>query len=234
MRINTLWMLGLLATAGGTFPLEATARDALSREEKISTTLRDERQELVKEEAQLAQDSLALEERRNALAKRRAVLIEREQKLAEQSAARTNRGESSPHVDQSLTRLGARESDRGFVLTLSDIQFRRDESELSAETMRKLYPLATLLKDESRRNIIIEGYTDNTGDQVHNLELSERRATAVRDFLVSTGIDPRRISVRGFGEEHPVASNDHESGRRENRRVEIIVERDAEPRTAER
>jgi len=100
--------------------------------------------------------------------------------------------------------------------------------------MRKLYPLITLLKDKSQRNIIIEGYTDSIGPEDHNRELSERRATAVRDFLVSTGINPRRTSVHGYGEEHPISSNDSENGRRENRRVEVIVTRGPDPRTAER
>jgi outer membrane protein OmpA-like peptidoglycan-associated protein len=168
-----------------------------------------------------------LEERRAALAKRRAALIERENALAQRNSDQNN-------VEQTLTDLGARKSERGFVLTLSDIQFRRDESELSADTMRKLYPLATLLKDEPRRSIIIEGYTDSSGDEAYNQELSERRASAVRDFLISAGIDPQRINVRGYGEEHPVASNDSEGGRRENRRVEIIVARDTESRNSER
>jgi outer membrane protein OmpA-like peptidoglycan-associated protein len=232
MRTPNLWMLGLASTLCS-FPLTVTAYDGSSREVRTKTTLAQERQDLARQEAELAQDSIVLEERRDALAKRRAALIEREQQLT-QETPRRHRSEVGRDVDQTLTNLGARESDRGFVLTLSDIQFQRDESELSAETMRKLYPLITLLKDESRRNIIIEGYTDSVGAEDYNAELSERRASAVRDFLVSAGIDPRRTSVRGYGEEHPVASNDSENGRRENRRVEIIVTRDTDPRTAER
>jgi len=232
MRTPNLWMLGLVSTLCS-FPLAVTAYDGSSRETRTKTTLAQERQDLTRQEAQLAQDSIALEERRAALAKRRAALIEREQKLT-QDSSRGDRPEADRDVDRTLTNLGARESDRGFVLTLSDIQFQRDESELSADTMRKLYPLITLLKDESRRNIIIEGYTDSIGAEDYNRELSERRATAVRDFLVSTGIDPRRTSVRGYGEEHPISSNDSANGRRENRRVEVIVTRDTDPRTAER
>ena len=233
MRTLNLWTLGL-ATILCSFPLAATADDSPRHEVRTRTTLAQERQDLTRQEAELAQDSIALEERRDALAKRRAALIEREQQLIQDTATRRDRPEVGRDVDQTLTNLGARESDRGFVLTLSDIQFQRDESELSADTMRKLYPLITLLKDESRRNIIIEGYTDSAGAEDYNTELSERRATAVRDFLVSAGIDPRRTSVRGYGEEHPIASNDSENGRRENRRVEVIVTRDSNPRTAER
>jgi len=224
MRTNIIWMCGLLLTAVCSFPVEG----------ETQMTLIQERQELARQEAQLAQDSIDLEERRALLAKRRAALVEREHAMAQDSWARRSQREIEQNVDQTLTNLGARESERGFVLTISDIQFRRDESELSADTMRRLYPLATLLKNESQRSIIIEGYTDSSGDETYNQKLSEQRALTVRDFLVSTGIDPQRIMVRGYGEEHPVASNDNEGGRRENRRVEIIVARDTEPRSAER
>lgn len=233
MRTRNLWILGLVSTLWS-FPVGVTADDNRGREGKAKTTLTQEREDLARQEAELAEDSFALEERRATLAKRRAALLEREQQLAQESSLRRERTEGGRDVEQTLTNLGARESDRGFVLTLSDIQFQRDESELSAATMRKLYPLATLMKDEAQRNIIIEGYTDSVGPEDYNARLSERRAMAVRDFLVSAGIDPRRISVRGYGEEHPIASNDTESGRRENRRVEVIVTRDANGRTAER
>ena len=234
MRTNTLWVVGLLSTAVCNFPLAATAYDVSGRKAEAQSALKQERQEIARQEAQLAQDSIALEERRAALAKRRSALIEREHEMTQNTSARRNLQASDRDFAQSLSNLGARESDRGFVLTLSDIQFRRDESELSADTMRKLYPLVTLLKDKSNRDIIIEGYTDSSGDEEYNRKLSERRAMAVRDFLVSAGVDPRRISAHGYGEEHPIATNDSERGRRDNRRVEIVVARDTEPRTAER
>jgi outer membrane protein OmpA-like peptidoglycan-associated protein len=123
--------------------------------------------------------------------------------------------------------LGARDTDRGYVLTLSDIQFRTDEAALTADAMRKLYPLVTLLKGNAKQDIIIEGYTDSSGSWDYNQELSEQRAMAVRDFFVSTGVDPQRIVARGYGEADPVASNANQAGRRENRRVEIIVPRES-------
>ena len=179
MRTNTLWLLGLLSTAVWSFPIAGTSYAASSHEEETQASLAQERKELARQETQLAKESIALEERRAALAKRRAALIERENALAQRNSDQNN-------VEQTLTDLGARKSERGFVLTLSDIQFRRDESELSADTMRKLYPLATLLKDEPRRSIIIEGYTDSSGDEAYNQELSERRAC-----LLYTSPSPR-------------------------------------------
>jgi outer membrane protein OmpA-like peptidoglycan-associated protein len=92
--------------------------------------------------------------------------------------------------------------------------------------MRKLYPLSTLLKDRPRSTIYIEGYTDSSGPESYNLDLSQRRADAVRDFLIDSGISPNRIVTRGYGEADPVAANDTIAGRRENRRVEVIVPRE--------
>ena len=69
---------------------------------------------------------------------------------------------------------------------------------------------------------------DSSGAESYNLNLSQQRADAVRDFLVANGIDPERIKVQGYGEAKPVASNTNEAGRRENRRVEVIMVREGE------
>jgi outer membrane protein OmpA-like peptidoglycan-associated protein len=91
--------------------------------------------------------------------------------------------------------------------------------------MRKLYPLVTLLKEQPKRLIRIEGHTDNSGEKSYNLDLSQRRADAVQDFLMENGIGAERITARGYGEEQAIATNDTAAGRRENRRVEVIVPR---------
>jgi outer membrane protein OmpA-like peptidoglycan-associated protein len=165
-----------------------------------------ERADLARQEAELTKEIARLEDKRAALAERRAAL-------------------PTSRLEQQMAGLGARATDRGYVLTLSDIQFQSDEAKLTADAMRKLYPLVTLLKDNPRRDIIIEGYTDSSGPEDYNQELSEQRAKAVGDFLVSTGVDPQRITTRGYGAADPVASNATVAGRRENRRVEITVAR---------
>jgi outer membrane protein OmpA-like peptidoglycan-associated protein len=69
----------------------------------------------------------------------------------------------------------------------------------------------------------VEGHTDSVGTDEYNMDLSVKRATAVRDYLVQQAIQPGSITARGFGESRPVASNDHAAGRQQNRRVELIV-----------
>jgi outer membrane protein OmpA-like peptidoglycan-associated protein len=72
-------------------------------------------------------------------------------------------------------------------------------------------------------NILVEGDTDNTGSDDYNLRLSERRAQSVADYQKSLGVAGSRISTVGLGESNPVASNDTEDGRRQNRRVEVAI-----------
>jgi OOP family OmpA-OmpF porin len=70
----------------------------------------------------------------------------------------------------------------------------------------------------------VDGYTDSIGSDAYNMKLSERRANAVRDYMVSRGVDPSRIMTKGFGKSNPVASNSTKEGRAQNRRVEVTEE----------
>jgi outer membrane protein OmpA-like peptidoglycan-associated protein len=83
--------------------------------------------------------------------------------------------------------------------------------------------LADVLNQNPGRNVLIEGFTDSTGSHAHNQELSERRATAVRAALTEMGVGKERVSMKGYGEGYPVASNDTASNRLLNRRVEIVL-----------
>jgi len=83
--------------------------------------------------------------------------------------------------------------------------------------------VADVLRQYPETNIQIAGHTDSQGSEVYNQQLSERRAQAVRDALVGMGVDPGRITVIGYGESRPIASNDTASGRQHNRRVEVRI-----------
>ena len=81
-----------------------------------------------------------------------------------------------------------------------------------------------VMKDNPTLRVKVEGHTDSIGSDAYNQRLSEKRAQAVKDYLVREGIDPSRISTVGYGESKPVASNETESGRAQNRRAEIIAQ----------
>ena len=80
------------------------------------------------------------------------------------------------------------------------------------------------LRDNPSLHVVVEGHTDSVGSDAYNRKLSERRAKAVRDYLVREGIESSRLTTHGYGKSRPVASNDTAEGRAENRRAEIIAD----------
>lgn len=128
---------------------------------------------------------------------------------------------------QELNDLQAKQTDRGMVMTLSDVLFDTGKATLKPGATRDLDRLAQALKDNSNTKVKIEGYTDSVGSDSYNQQLSERRAQAVADALQMRGVPADRYQVEGLGKEYPVATNDTPAGRQQNRRVEIVFSDDA-------
>ena len=128
-----------------------------------------------------------------------------------------------------LAKLAAvKEEDRGLVVTLSgSVLFRSAQSALLPSAQVKLDQVANALLAVRERNLIVEGHTDSQGSESYNQDLSQRRADAVRDYLVQRGYPADRIQARGKGEGSPIADNASAEGRANNRRVEIIIERES-------
>jgi outer membrane protein OmpA-like peptidoglycan-associated protein len=126
-----------------------------------------------------------------------------------------------------LAKLAAvKEEERGLVITLSgSVLFRSAESTLLSSAQVKLDQVANALLAVRARNLIVEGHTDSQGSESYNQGLSQRRADAVRDYLVQRGYPADRIQARGKGKGSPIADNASPEGRANNRRVEIIIER---------
>lgn len=126
-----------------------------------------------------------------------------------------------------LAKLAAvKEEARGLVVTLSgSVLFRSGESTLLSSAQGKLDQVAKALLAVSARNLIVEGHTDSKGSESYNQGLSQRRAEAVRDYLVQSGYPADRIQSRGKGKGSPIADNASPEGRANNRRVEIVIER---------
>jgi outer membrane protein OmpA-like peptidoglycan-associated protein len=115
---------------------------------------------------------------------------------------------------------------RGMVITLSGgVLFVTNKSELLPSAQIKLNEVAeALTTQDTESKIVVEGHTDSQGGAAYNQELSQRRAGAVRDYLVSRGIASDRITSQGFGSTRPVGDNASAEGRANNRRVEIVVQ----------
>ncbi|OFA07281.1 OmpA family protein [Duganella phyllosphaerae] len=137
-------------------------------------------------------------------------------------------------LQQQLNDLQAKQTDRGLVITLNDVLFNVDKAELSAEGMRTAQKLADVLAQEPKSMVLIEGFTDSTGSSSHNLDLSQRRADAVRQALVGMGVPANKISTKGYGAAYPVAGNNDAASRQLNRRVEIVLSQNGAPITNRR
>jgi len=109
------------------------------------------------------------------------------------------------------------------VVTLDDIAFDRGAANLQPAGRQAVLRLAAYLTAHPELMISVEGFTDNTGNAYRNEQLSERRALTVQSALAASGVDARRIIVRGYGPAYPIASNETAVGRQANSRVEIVI-----------
>jgi outer membrane protein OmpA-like peptidoglycan-associated protein len=112
----------------------------------------------------------------------------------------------------------------GIVIEFSDkVLFAIGKADLSAASKANIDKLQALLVKYPDTNIEIQGHTDNTGSKDLNLKLSQKRAEAVKNYLVSKGIDASRFTSKGFGDVDPKYSNDTEEGRSQNRNVQFLI-----------
>ena len=105
---------------------------------------------------------------------------------------------------------------------LYGILFDTDSDHIKDESKPALDSLLGAARNQPAWNFSIEGHTDNVGGDAHNQTLSEKRAAAVKAYLIKAGVEEKRLTTKGFGASKPVASNDTSLGRSENRRVEIV------------
>jgi outer membrane protein OmpA-like peptidoglycan-associated protein len=130
-----------------------------------------------------------------------------------------------------MTALNVRQEPRGTVIVLpGSVLFLSGESQLTGAAQQKLAMVAEALAPQAdSHDITVEGHTDSQGTPTSNQVLSESRARAVMDYLVSRGVRAQAITSVGIGQSRPIADNGSPEGRANNRRVEIIV-RAREPR----
>ncbi|MEO1203396.1 MAG: OmpA family protein [Pseudomonadota bacterium] len=190
---------------------EAKAREQIERSEAERTRV------LLDARASEADRARAEARQAAALAEARGAEAERQRRRADAAA------EQAEALQESLQELKAEQTERGLVLTLSDVLFDTNEAELKPGAANAIDRLQEFLSDNDERRLLIEGHTDARGDEAYNQRLSERRAEAVRDALIERGVAADRMRAAGRGEAYPVATNDTTAGRQQNRRVEIVI-----------
>jgi len=202
---------------------EVVARTRQSNQTKdgvVSAMHADEKQavaatsaELGRSKAQVADQGAALNAQGAALRDEKSRRLDAEKRAAQAAA--------------DLAKFATVKQDpRGMVITLSgSILFESAKWELLSSAQLKLNDVASaLIKEDPLSKIVVEGYTDSQGGATYNQGLSQHRAQAVRDYLVTRGIAGDRISAQGFGLTRSIADNKSPEGRANNRRVEIVVQ----------
>ena len=200
--------------------LAEAAQAQQMRDAAQQAQLQAEEKQLMAEQA--AQSALSDAEKAQALAAAEAAKAEAARAEAEAAKAEMR------SLRNQLSELEAKQTERGLLITLGDVLFEFNQSELKSGATRNLQPLAKALIERPQQTVIVEGHTDSVGSKEYNMNLSQRRAQAVKDYLTQQGIESTRISTQGMGPDFPVASNGSESGRQQNRRVEVILPTDNE------
>jgi outer membrane protein OmpA-like peptidoglycan-associated protein len=152
----------------------------------------------------------------SAEAKRNAVLLAAREREAERARQEVR------SLEQELAELNARETERGVVVTITDVLFDTAQATLKPGAALSMDRVASVLNERPAMRVVIEGHTDSRGSDAYNQQLSERRAQTVADALVGRGVARDRIETLGRGEGFPVASNATTAGQQQNRRVEIV------------
>jgi outer membrane protein OmpA-like peptidoglycan-associated protein len=197
----------------------------------------DERQREAAQQSQQAAQQAALDaqqaaaERAQAEAQAAQAQAEAERARADQVTAQqqaqqavNQTGQMRERLKQQLNQvLATRETARGLIVNMSDVLFDFNRYTLKPDAREKLAKVSGILLSYPGLQLQVEGYTDNIGSDDYNQKLSEQRADAVRDYLVTQGVAQTNIAAAGYGKSDPVADNSTNSGRAENRRVQLVV-----------
>ncbi|HXN15262.1 MAG TPA: OmpA family protein [Usitatibacter sp.] len=223
-----------LAVANASAERDRARLDARTREADSARSNAEQAQREAAAAQRSAEYSQRLSEasQRSAEASQRQAATERQTANDAQMNAQAARQQSQDAENRSrlleaqLREMEAKKTDRGTVITLGDVLFDTNGAQLKSGGVRSVQKLADFFKQYPQRKVMIEGFTDSTGTNSRNLELSDRRAGSVRTALLGMGVGTERITTRGYGESYPVAGNETAAGRQLNRRVEIIVSDD--------
>jgi outer membrane protein OmpA-like peptidoglycan-associated protein len=189
---------------------EARSREAQARSREAEARLREAEAE---RDRALARAKAAEESRLIAESARSTQVLANEQLTSDVR-----------RLEAQLRDLQAKQTQHGWIITLgSDVLFDVGRASLKPGGRRAVENVARIMRESPERNIVIEGFTDNSGSEDANQRLSDRRAHAVRNALIASGVAPERILARGLGAAYPVASNTNAAGRQLNRRVEILI-----------
>lgn len=181
------------------------------------------------QEASRARAQTGVAQQQTAIAEERASGAEQVAAQALVGAAQAQ--QQAGELRQRLADLQANQTERGMLVTLGDVLFELNRAEVKPAAQSSLRKLADFLRQYPTRQVLIEGHTDNTGSAAYNEALSGKRAEAVKAALLGMGdgLASARITTVGYGSRHPISSNNSETDRALNRRVEVYIADNEQP-----
>lgn len=205
--------------------LQAEAAQAAA---EITAVLAREETERAQQDTQLAQEemSLAQEQAQRAREERSLAQEEAQRAREEQERIRRERDEDLDRLHTAFNQIvETRRTALGLVMSLGSdsMQFNFDKATLRPENRELLSKIVGILLTSKNYGIYVYGHTDDIGSEEYNLDLSERRAQTVREYLTENGIAPEIITSKGFGKSRPIVPGASAEARAENRRVEIGI-----------
>ena len=228
----------------------AQAKQAAEEEARRRAEAEQERQqaELARQQAEAAKaEALRLqqeaEQARKEAEAAKAQAVAQQQELAAEAEKARKAAEEADRLRQQAEKekadlraqllaqlnavLATRDTARGLIANMSDVLFKTGSFELLAGARERLAKVSGIVLAHPGLHLEVEGHTDSVGSDEYNQQLSERRADAVRNYLIEQGIPESAIVARGLGKSNPVATNDTPEGRQQNRRVEMVISGDA-------
>jgi len=180
-----------------------------------------------KAEAEAAQQAAIAQQQQLAVEADKARAAAAEADRLRQQAEKDKADLRARLLQQLNSVLETHDTARGLIANMGDVLFETGKYELKPEARERLARVSGILLAYSSLRVAIEGHTDSVGTDDYNQRLSEQRAEAVRDYLVSQGVAAQAVTARGLGKTQPIASNDTPDGRQRNRRVELVLSGDA-------
>jgi outer membrane protein OmpA-like peptidoglycan-associated protein len=210
-------------------------RQAAERQLNADNAKRDAQNQAQQTQLEAQQAQLAAERARAAQAEADADRARAEAAAAEAQARATAANKSASDANAVREKLRAQlnsvlatsESARGLIVNMSDVLFDTGKYTLKPTTQISLAKVSGILQAYPGLKVQVEGYTDSVGSDEYNQKLSENRADAVRNFLLTQGVQESNITATGYGKAKPVADNATAQGRAQNRRVQLVVSGDA-------